>query len=64
MMRILMCLWMVCFLGGCTFEVFCEKFNGVGFWLLVFTIVMVIIRRVRHPEKKLTLGFKKRKLKL
>jgi hypothetical protein len=55
---------MVCSLGGCTFEVFCEKFNGVGFLLLVFTIVMVIIRRVRHPEKKLTLGFKKRKLKL
>jgi hypothetical protein len=63
-MKILYVLMMVFWLGGCTFEVFCEKFNGVGFLALVFTIVMVIIRRVRHPEKKLTLGSKKRNMKL
>jgi hypothetical protein len=63
-MKILYVLMMVFWLGGCTFEVFCEKFNGVGFWLLVFTIVMVIIYRRRHPEKKFRLGSKKRNMKL
>jgi len=46
--------------GGCTFSQFAHKFNGVGFWLILLTIALVIVYRRKNPDRKLRIGFKKK----
>jgi len=60
MKQTLFCLLSVVTFGGCTFSQFAARMNGVGFFLILLAIALVVLYRLKNPGGRFRIGRKKK----
>lgn len=60
MKQLLLSMIAVLMFGGCTFSEFAARLNGVGFFLILLAVALVVLHRLKNPEGRFKIGRKKR----
>lgn len=64
MKKLLFLLLCTAITGGCTFSQFAAKVKGLGLIFILLSILLVVIYRRSHPERRFRIRFRKKNLDL